>query len=402
MVAARKRTKRSNGEGSVFQDRERGGWVGLLTINGRRRKVRAATKVDVLTKLNRMRADADRGIIRPDGNATVQALLDQWAQRVMPNRELAPKSRENYGLALRVLGAEFGQDRVSKLNTARVERGLEHIATGMHGRGKPLGRRSLKLYRETLVQALDAAVRREQLSRNPAQHAEVPAVTATGRVRRALSADDARELWAVCDDGRLGAAFRLMLTTTLRPGEALGVCSDAVDWDTGELVLRRAVRLERGRAMLVEGAENLKTMNAARPLIVPPPALDALRGQVARVAELRLAARRWPEPDPGLLFPTVFGGPWNPRNAGRELAALCELAGVPVVSPGELRHTAKAILDDAHVDPVVIRNLMGHSTEWMQDHYGNRSRRAEDGHVEVMRDLFASVDGRRARSVAPA
>ena len=152
-----------------------------------------------------------------------------------------------------------------------------------------------------------------------------------------------------------------------------------------------------GRAVLVEGAENLKTVNAARPLIVPPPTLAALRGQIARVAELRLAARRWPDPDPGLLFPTVFGGPWNPRNSQRELAVLCERAGVPVATPGELRHTAKAILDDAHVDPVVIRNLMGHSTEWMQDHYGNRSRRAEDGHVEVMGDLFATFDGRTAR-----
>ena len=85
-MAGRKRTKRSNGEGSVFQDRPRGGWVGLLTVDGRRRKVRAATKVDVLAKLNRMRADADRGIVRPDGNATVQPLLDQWAERVMPNR----------------------------------------------------------------------------------------------------------------------------------------------------------------------------------------------------------------------------------------------------------------------------------------------------------------------------
>ena len=393
-MADRKRTKRSNGEGSVFEDGERGGWVGLLTVDGRRRKVRAATKAGVLAKLNRMRADADRGIVRPDGNATVQPLLDQWARRVMPNRQLAPKSRENYELALRVLGAEFGRDRLAKLNTARIERGLEHIATGMHGRGKPLGRRSIKLYRETLVQVLDAAVRREQLSRNPAQYAELPAVTASGRARRAMSADDARKLWAVCEDGRLGAAFRLMLATAMRPGEALGVCFDAIDWTTGELALRRAVRLEHGRAILVEGAENLKTVNAARPLIVPPPALAALRGQVARVAELRLAAKRWPDPDPGLLFPTAFGGPWNPRNAGRELAALCERAGVPVVSPGELRHTAKAILDDAHVDPVVIRNLMGHSTEWMQDHYGNRSRRAEDGHVEVIGEVFSLVPGR--------
>ena len=256
----------------------------MLFVDGRRRKVRDATKVDVVAKLNRMRADADRGIVRADGNATVQALLDQWAQRVLPNRMLAPKSRENYHLALRVLSAEFGRDRLARLNTARVERGLEHIATGIHGRGTRLGRRSMKLYRETLVQELDAGVRREQLQRNAAQYAELPAANPTVHARRAMSPDQARKLWDVCDDGRLGAAFRLMLSTTMRPGEALGVCFDAIDWDTAELTLRRAVRVERGRAVLVEGAENLKTMNAAPPLIVPPPTLDALRGQIARVA----------------------------------------------------------------------------------------------------------------------
>ncbi len=44
-------TKRSNGEGSVYRDSERGGWVGQLYIDGRRRKVRAKTKSDVLARL---------------------------------------------------------------------------------------------------------------------------------------------------------------------------------------------------------------------------------------------------------------------------------------------------------------------------------------------------------------
>ena len=177
-------------------------------------------------------------------------------------------------------------------------------------------------------------------------------------------------LWAVCDDGRLGAAFKLMMTTTMRPGEALGVCWDSIDLATGVLTLRRAVQLQRGRAVLVD---SLKTANAERPLIVPPAALEAIRAQRPRVAEMKLAATSWPDPDPALCFPTTFGGPWNVKNAREELAVLCQRAGIRRVSPGELRHTAKAILDDARVDPVVIRNVMGHSTEWMQDHYGNRA-----------------------------
>ena len=121
--------------------------------------------------------------MRPDGNATVKPLLEQWAIKVLPNRDLAPSSYENYDLAVRVLVQEFGSDRLRSLDVQRVERGLSAIATGRYGRGKPLSRRSMKLYRETLVQALDAAVRRDQLHRNPAQHAELPRITAASRAR---------------------------------------------------------------------------------------------------------------------------------------------------------------------------------------------------------------------------
>jgi integrase len=391
-MAVRKRTRRSNGEGTVFADKVRGGWVGLVYIDGKRRKVRGTSRTDALAAMNQLRIAQGRGRVVPDGNATVQSLLDQYAKRVLPNRDLAPASRENYGLALRVLGTEFGKERIAKLSTRRVEAGLDHIATGVYGRGRPLGKRSMKLYRETFVQALDKAVANEDIPRNYAEHASLPVTTVTTIQRKAMTTADALKLWAVLDDGRAGAAFKLMMTTTMRPGEAYGLCWDSIDVKTGELTLRRAVRTERGRSVLVEGGRNLKTVNAERRLIAPAPALEAIRAQKGRIREMKIAAPpgRWPDPDPGLVFPTAFGGPWNPKNARDDLTALCELAGVPRVSPNELRHTAKALLDDAHVDPVVIRNVMGHSNEWMQDSYGNRARRAEDGHVAVMDKLFGS------------
>ena len=69
-------------------------------------------------------ADHERGIIRPDGHTTVQQLLDQLATKVLSNRTLSPSSQDNYNLALRVPSAQFGSDRIAKLDTARGERGL--------------------------------------------------------------------------------------------------------------------------------------------------------------------------------------------------------------------------------------------------------------------------------------
>lgn len=389
MTGTRKRPKRANGEGSFTVD-AKGRHVGRATINGKRVAVYARTRVDAMAKLNRLRVDAERGVQRVDGNATVQPMLDRWRQRVLPGKRvrgepLSPSSRENYQMALRVLGQEFGHDRLAKLTKARVEAGLDRIASGVYGRGKPLGARSMKLYRDTFVQVLDEAA--DEIPRNYAKLAKPPVTPPSTHRPSAMSAPDVMKLWAVLDRSPVGAAFKLMITTTLRPGEALGICWDSIDLDTGELTLRRGVRREKGKATLVP---TLKTTNAQRSLIIPAPALEAVRAQRRRVAEMKLAAKNWPDPDPGLVTPTVNGGPWDASNMREELTNLCELAGVPRVRPNELRHTAKAVLDDERIDPVVIRNLMGHSNEWMQDAYGNRARRAEDGHVEVMNKMFGS------------
>ena len=245
----------------------------------------------------------------------------------------------------------------------------------------------MKLMRSTFTQVLDLAVRRRLLPGNPAHHAELKPSAARTRPRRALTINEARALWRVLDDDRLGPAFKLMMTTTMRPGEAYGLCFDSVDLESGELILRRAVQVAAGRPRLVT---TLKTESAERRVVVPAPALEVLRARRRAIAQMKLASREWPEPDPGLVFPTTNGGVWDPSNARRELAKAAKRAKIARVSPGELRHTAKAILDDEHVDPVIIRNLMGHSTEWMQDHYGKRRRPAVDGHVAVMNRVFGS------------
>ena len=73
-------TRLSNGEGSVYRDGERGGWVGQVFIDGRRRKVRAKTKTDVLARLASLRrAEADGIVV--NGNATVSRLLTLWRER---------------------------------------------------------------------------------------------------------------------------------------------------------------------------------------------------------------------------------------------------------------------------------------------------------------------------------
>ncbi len=379
--------RRSNGAGTIHRDTERDGWVGQVYIDGRRRKVRAKTKIDVATKITALKAGEINGTTIADGNATVGQVLDLWRERVLANRG-GPGHGVELRLGVRVLMTEFGKVRLRTLDVERVERGIDRIATGtVNGRGKPVSRRTLTLMRSTLVQTLDLAVRRKLITSNPALASELTPTAPRTQPRRALR-DEAGELWAILDGQRLGNLFKLMLTTGLRSGEALGLCWDSVDLDTGWLTVRRAVRRERGAAVL---AEHVKTDSSYRTITVPAPALAVLQDQRRPVATMKLAARMWAIDDPGLVFPTTHGTPWNPANARHELYNILDAAGLPRLRPHELRHSCASILSDNGVPLEEIADLLGHKDSTMLARtYRHRLRPSVTAAVATMDTLFGS------------
>lgn len=370
---------RAHGEGTIYRDTNRGGWIGLAYIDGRRRKVRAKTKTDAAAKLAELRKRTAEGEATvADGNATVGQMVARWRERDLAGRKMAPATRTRYLWALSVLDAELGRTRLRSLDVEAVERGLDRIASGRHGRGQPLSRASVGRVRDVLVAVLDAAIRRKLIAENPARLAVIAPTASERRVRRALEADEAAALWDALEGERLGPLFRVMLLTGLRPGEALGLCWDAVDLKRGELTVRRSVRLNRGTAELVD---ELKTASSYRTIAVPAPALDVLRSQRRAVV------------GPQLVFPTANGTPWNPANVRRELARICTDNGLPIVKPNELRHSCASVLSERGVPLELIADLLGHtSTRMLDQTYRHRPRRAVSAAVEVMGDLFGTAE----------
>jgi integrase len=384
---ASKRPRRANGDGSIYPDPVRGGYTGLVYIDGRRRRVRGRTKTDVQAKFAALRREADEGV-RSDGNATVGDVLELWRDRTLATRDVSPSTRNTYAEFLAVLGREFGSVRLRQLDVARVEKGLDRIATGVHGRGKPLSRRTVKYARSTLAQALDVAQRHRLIAYNPARLAELTPSAPAAPDRQSLTTAEAERLWDALDGERLGNYFRLLLTLGLRPGEGLGLCWDAVDLDGGMLHVWRAVRRDRGRAELVD---YVKTAKAYRTIGLPEPAVEVLRAQRRVVAELKLAARTWVLDDRQLVFPNAAGGPWDPSNARDELARVCEGAGLWRVRPHELRHSCASILSDRGVPLEEIADLLGHvDTTMLSRVYRHRIRPSADAAVAVMGSLFGT------------
>lgn len=340
--------RRRNGEGAVYFDKSRDRWVGQVWIGGSRRKVSARTEAETVKKLGKL-IHGDDSERHADRRSTVRVLLEDWTDTHLSGRTLAPSTRAAHRWAVAHLTAEIGKVKLADLDVHTVERALKRLA------GKPhnLSRASLVKIRSTLRQALAWAERRRMVSHNAAATAELPAKTGAARTRRALTADELVALFAAKPDHDLVPLFMLSARLGLRPGEAAGVCGDALDLeaDPPTLAVVRAVQLVNGRPVLTD---SLKTKGARRTLALPADLAEVLRKPAASAGA-------------GLLFTAPDGGPLWPSTVRGELDTLCELAEVERITPNELRHTAATLMADSGLPPHQVADILGHASTRMLD-----------------------------------
>ena len=333
---------------------------------------------------------AQLGSARPlvDGNATVRHAVDLWSTRVLAARRLAPRTRERYERQCEVIKAALGSRRLAKLTADDVEAMLDR-----EGADGGLSRDTLAKLRSTLVQVLDFAVRRGLAHTNPAVHATVPADAARAAPRTSLTPDEARLLFAACEDEHLGPMFRLGLLVGMRPGELAGLRWADVDFDKGILTVGHAVQMSGSRGFHVDV---LKTSASHRTIGLPAAALGELRRQFGRATADSLGRSTLAS---GLVFPSRSGTVLEPSNVRRELTRICTAAGVPRITPNELRHTCATLLNDAGVPLELIADMLGHTTTAMlQQHYRHRVRPSADAALRMMDHIFPTQEDQPASS----
>jgi integrase len=218
-----------------------------------------------------------------------------------------------------------------------------------------LGATSARLVRKVLSMALEEAVQRGRLARNPVPLTQPPRV-ARSHGRLGWTLDEARAFLASTSGHRLRAAFHLCLVTGLRRGEVPAVRWEDVDLDRCQLTVVQQLAVERGRPVLkrlkTEASERIVTFGQATRT-----ALTAHRDRQQAEAEFARAA--WT--DSGLVFTTALGGWIDPNNFGRLMDALIEKAAVPRITPKGMRHTAQSVGRVVVGDDKVMQERLGHA-----------------------------------------
>jgi integrase len=247
----------------------------------------------------------------------------------------------------------LGGVRLQDLTVERVSRHWSDLLARGKRDGSGLAPRTVRGVRITLNAALASAASAGLLPR-PLRLKRVqvpkrrPTVYTPEQTGAFLAAGD-----------RLAALWVLLVTSAMRPSEALGLSWPAVDLEAGVLsVYQKLIKVEK-RAVLVDGT---KTDGSAAIVVLDPVAVTLLRAwRQAQVGERRV----WPGPKQrnDLVFTKEDGAPLKPDWLNRRFQQLARAAALPAgVRVYDLRHGWATAAFTAGVHPKLVQEVMRHSS----------------------------------------
>jgi integrase len=373
-----------NGASSIYQGRD-GAWHGRVTMGVRddgrpdRRHVRARTRAEVTRKVRELEKQRESGHVAHAGRPwTVEQWLTHWVDTIA-----APavrfKTLEGYRTAVhRHLIPGLGAHRLDRIRPEHFEK----LYMGMQAAG--LSPATAHQVHRAARTALNEAVRRGHITRNPVQLAKPPRL-AEPEVEP-LSVDEVRQLLAAALARRNGTRFAVALALGLRKGEALGLQWRDIDLDAGTLIVRRAIQRrpwqhgcgdtcgrKRGADCPDRHAGGLvvvevKSRAGRLGVGLPDPLVDLLRShRDGQDAERQRAGQLWE--NGGWVFAQPIGRPIDPRADHDEWKALLAAAGVRDARLHDARHTAATVLLLLGVPDRAVMGLMGWSQSAMTARY---------------------------------
>lgn len=292
-------------------------------------------------------AQQGRGANLRGGQQPVRQAVEDW---IASRRRLRPSSSYRYRQLLeRLIAPTLGELPLRDLTPVILDRWIADLVR------RGLSASTIAAAHQLLSSTLRRAVEHGDLARNPARLVQLPAPQ-PARPRRAWTHAELERALATPDEHAL--LWQVMLYSALRPGELLALRWPEVDLASGRLTVA-ATRTSDASGRAVRG-EAPKTQAGRRVVSVPAHVAEALRQHRRRQLEARLK-RPWAFQDQGFVFPNARGGMLGQATLGQRLARWCERAGVPRLTPHELRHTAISWMIRAGVNPLVIAYRAGHA-----------------------------------------
>lgn len=365
----RRKPKRpkQHGDGSVYEDKSRGGWITQVYHQGRSIRRRAPTAEAAEKIRHELISQRDRGLDLTKANQTLETFLNTWFNEILLQRGLKPTTIRRYmtSIELHIL-PYIGSLTLQELNAATLQRWVNAL------KQRGLSSISINGACSILGDSLKTARRWSLLDNNPLELVDKPP-SKTQSPRTAITISETQKLLSQAKNHRLYALFYLAAILGLRAGELLGLHWRDIDFDERTInIVSQFQYVPRSGLLTLDP----KTESGARTVAISDTMAKILKLHWQQQQQERKEAT-WKEH--GLVFPNPSGHPLRYKQALFMLGQLCKQASIQRATMHILRHTAGTRLAELRIDRAIIGAILGHSKKNATDVY-----------------ISASTDGMRA------
>jgi len=323
-------------------------------------------------RLNDIITDIDRGIMptrvvaeaeTPAAPLLLSEVLEKWLKHKAKTRKARPRTIGNYEWLLNsYVKPELGTRPITEI----TESDIQDLYNRLLERG--IGAKTIRNLHKVLEPCLTRAVGWGSLTKNPAEHVELPVWER--EEAKYLTEEQTLSFLAAAKLDKWYVAFLIAIETGARPNEYLALRWSDVSFDDCSVSIRRSLYWPDGGGFEFTKP---KTQRSNRTITVSARAIEVLRQHKREQLEGRLRQGSDYQ-DHGLIFATKDGTPLLWRNlARRHLKPLLTAAEIPLegISLYTLRHTAASLLVASGENFRVIAERLGTSTTMIDITYSH-------------------------------
>jgi len=285
-------------------------------------------------------------------SVTVGAYIDHWINTKPGIRGITKRSYKL--VAKNYIKPMLGNIKLSRLSAVQVESWQSELL-------KTLAPATVAYARVILHGALKSAFRKTIIRTNVVNATDGPTKPGMPKAKLyPITIEQAVQIESLCDEGKYGIAFRLMLTCGLRPEEVMGLRWSDIELSAsrGKLQVRRVIQyVSSGKWEWQEP----KTASGERVIVFP--GTFAARLTEHRKAQLEAKLRSgscWRDND--LVLCKSDGEPFRGSVLCYHFKKLLKRGGLPMeIRPYDLRHFFVTSSLAADVDAKTVSREAGHS-----------------------------------------